>query len=245
MKALKKILLLLFGLCMVSLMAISGSKLLEYYNESRAGQAATDELVEQGVQTSEVPAADEAPLDVDFSRLCSEYPDIAAWLYSEDTPINYPVMQAKDNSYYLKRLPDGSRNRNGSLFIDCANANDFSDLNTIIYGHNMKDGSMFGTLDEYAGQDYYEAHKVIWLLTPNGKYKLRPVAGYVTGADSEAYAIHYDSEELYTSLKAALSQSRFDSGADILNISRIVTLSTCAYDFDDARFVLVCSLDAK
>lgn len=76
--------------------------------------------------------------------------DIVAWIHSPDTVIDYPVCQGEDNVYYLSHLADGTYNRNGCLFIDCENAEDFSDDNTIIYGHHMASGKMFATLIKYA-----------------------------------------------------------------------------------------------
>ena len=85
---------------------------------------------------------------VDFESLLAQGPDVKAWLELPGTVIQYPVAQGEDNSYYLKHLYDGTANKVGCLFIDYENAEDFSDNNTIIYGHNMRDGSMFSTLVE-------------------------------------------------------------------------------------------------
>ena len=124
---------------------------------------ADDETADEQETTHTAP--DEL-LSVDFDTLQSVNPDIQAWLYMSGSSIHYPVLQAEDNSTYLYRLADGSANAHGSLFIDCRNAGDFSDWNTLIYGHNMKDGSMFGGLKKYRKQAYYDVHPEMTLFTP-------------------------------------------------------------------------------
>ena len=91
---------------------------------------------------------------VDFEALRKSGPDIIGWISLPDSAINYPVTQADNNEYYLRHLYDGSYNKTGCLFADYENQADFSDRNTIIYGHNMRDGSMFAALNEYDGQPY-------------------------------------------------------------------------------------------
>ena len=107
-------------------------------------------------QSEQESVQETAPIIVDFEVLQTENKDIIAWLHCPDTKINYPVAQSEDNSYYLKHLYDGTANKVGCLFIDYENAEDFSDNNTIIYGHNMKNGSIFGTLDSYKKADYWK-----------------------------------------------------------------------------------------
>ena len=103
---------------------------------------------------------------VDFDALRETGPDIIGWLTLPDTAINYPVTQADDNEYYLHHLYDGTYNKTGCLFADYENQEDFSDRNTIIYGHNMRDGSMFATLNEYDEQSYFDGHPKMYLVTP-------------------------------------------------------------------------------
>lgn len=146
-----------------------------------------DKAVETAPQTQQTengqtesaikPVSETAPITVDFERLQEENKDIIAWLYCPDTEINYPVVQSKDNEYYLRRLLDGTWNIAGTLFMDYRNAADCSDLHTIIYGHNMKNNTMFGSLPKYSKQEYYEEHSVLYLLTPKQNYKVKLIAG--------------------------------------------------------------------
>ena len=119
------------------------------------------------------------PPTVDFESLLAQGPDVKAWLELPGTVIQYPVAQGEDNSYYLKHLYDGTANKVGCLFIDYENAEDFSDNNTIIYGHNMRDGSMFSTLVEYKAQAYYDEHPEMYLVTPEGGYVVEVFSAFV------------------------------------------------------------------
>jgi sortase B len=181
-------------------------------------------------------------LQVDFDYLKNENEDIKAWLYSPDTSINYPIAQSEDNDYYLHRLTDKTYNLAGTLFIDYRNNPDFSDFVTIVYGHNMKNGTMFGTLDNYKNQEYYNEHPLMYLATPNQSYTLELIAGYVTDADSDAYIIPQTSDERDEFLKDVIKRSTFDSGISIDDVARddrLVMLSTCSYEYENARFVAV------
>ncbi len=199
-----------------------------------------DESPASAVSESETDAEEEAALPVvDFTALAEINTDIGAWLYSPDTVINYPVVQGTDNEYYLYHLADGTYNRNGCLFIDCNNNDDFSDENTIIYGHHMASGKMFASLIQYAKQEYYEAHPVMYLTVRDSKYRLELFAGYTTTADSSAYIMRFsDSHEFAEWMREVSGKSDFTANIRLTTDDRIVTLSTCAYSFQDARYVV-------
>lgn len=180
-----------------------------------------------------------APIKVDFDGLIAENSDVVAWLYCPDTLINYPVMQAENNEKYLRTLPDGTWNIAGTLFMDYRNAADFSDSNSIVYGHNMKNDSMFGILPDYNTQEFYEAHPYWYLLTPNTDYKVELIAGYVTPSTSDAYAIPRTQEEKESLIQTTLSSSAFITNVEIDTTDKLLTLSTCSYEYSNARFVLV------
>ncbi len=110
---------------------------------------------------------------MDFAALEGVNSDIVAWLYGADTGLNYPIVQAEDNDYYLYRLLDGTWNKNGTIFMDYVNRSDFSDQNTLVYGHHMKSGAMFGALVQYKKQEFYDAHPYLYLYTPQQSYRSR------------------------------------------------------------------------
>lgn len=180
-------------------------------------------------------------LSVDFDTLQSVNPDIQAWLYMSGSSIHSPVLQAEDNSTYLYRLADGSSNAHGSLFIDCRNAGDFSDWNTLIYGHNMKDGSMFGGLKKYRKQAYYDAHPEMTLFTPEKTYRMEIFAAVTTDVSAAVYRVPAAREERDELVQWAQRNSEIECDVSIGTEDRIVTLSTCTGG-DDDRFVVLAVL---
>lgn len=184
-----------------------------------------------------------APIQVDFDALRKTNPDVVAWLYCPDTPINYPVVQASDNDYYLHRRLDGSNNYAGTIFMDFRNSADFSDWNTIIYGHNMRNDSMFGTLTDYKQKRYLEAHPEIYLLTPECGYIINILAGFAAPDDSEAYnALNPDAEEREALLRKWLDAAGYTGEDYPAADDRLVMLSTCSYEYQNARYVLMGTL---
>lgn len=177
---------------------------------------------------------------VDFAALSEINQDIVAWIYIEGTEINYPVVQGSDNQYYLKHLFNGKWNSSGCIFLDSRNTPDFSDRHSIIYGHHMKNGTMFSGLTEYKKQEFYDAHPTILLITPNQNFRVEVFAGYVANVKDDAWRIRFDSnKELEKWLQHTQDHSWFESETTPAVTDRIITLSTCSYEFDNARFVLV------
>lgn len=245
----RKLLRFLLGLAACGALVFGTVNLAGYLRESRQSVRLNEELIEDAVEVRpfqpEDDPAEGVPIQVDFEVLAETNGDIIGWLYSEDTPINLPVVQSSDNERYLRRLVDGSWNSSGALFADYRNAGDFSDPNTVIYGHNMKNGKMFGTLPNYKRQAYYDEHPQMWLLTPEGDYRVELVAGYVTSADSGVYDFDQSEEAVLAAVQRAMERSTFTSGAEIAEGDRFLTLSTCSYAYDDARYVLIGRLTAE
>ena len=182
-----------------------------------------------------------APIQVDFASLQAVNPDVIGWLYCENTAIDYPVLHGTDNDQYLRHDYTGDYNINGSIFIESENRPDFSDANTIIYGHHMSTGTMFATLEDWADQSFYEDHPVMWLLTPTQDYQVVLVSGHHVSAYSDLYQIlHEHNADFEHFLMEATSSSDFTpvAGADVNMDRNYVMLSTCAYVFDNARYVL-------
>lgn len=226
------ILLCVVAFCIYKIVTITG--------EYREGTEAYEKLAEIG----EVVNGPEDGLGIDFGALKEENEDVIAWLFSEGTVINYPVMQGEDNSYYLYRLADRTWNSKGSLFVDYRIENPFVDFNTVIYGHRMNDGSMFKSLLEYRDdEDYYENHKVMALATPEASYGLEIFGAATIPADSAMYKFGFDSDgekAAYIDWIRKHNEIPSDGGAEV-EVSpsdKIVMLSTCTYEFDEARLAV-------
>lgn len=202
-------------------------------------QYLTDPSAAPDTQIPPDPEPDTLPT-VNFDALWAINPDIVAWLICKDTSINYPVVQGSDNDYYLKHLFDGTRNNVGCLFVDCNNEPGFVDHNTVIYGHHMKDKSMFSVLTEYKTQTFYEEHPQMILLTPEGNYTIDLFAGYVTNINADSWRRWFSNNtEFEAWIWETQLKSTFVSDAKVSSSDRFVTLSTCSYEFDNARYVVV------
>lgn len=200
---------------------------------------ASDGDTVQGPDDGFVP--DGPPITVDFEALQAVAPDVQGWLYCEGTAINYPVVQGGDNDQYLRHDYIGNYAMAGSIFVEAANSPGFVDSNTVIYGHHMKDGSMFAGLQDWAEQAYYDSHKNMWLLTPDGDYRVELFAGYITPAGSDTYAVFQGPSEYFDEYLAGIPEkSDFEADPDITldRDARYVVLSTCDYTYADARYVL-------
>ncbi len=168
----------------------------------------------------------------DFSSLQAGSPDTVAWITGEDTPIDYPVVHTDNNEYYLSHLYSGEENRYGALFADCRN--------TVIYGHNMKNDAMFGSLMGYKEQAYYEEHPTMTLYTPDGDYTIELLSGTLESGDRESVRFRFESEEDFTGyIQSLQSRSTFSSHGTAVPGDRLVSLCTCTYEQNNARYLVV------
>ena len=176
---------------------------------------------------------------IDFAALTAINPDVIGWIVIDGTNIDYPIVQGSDNDAYLHKTFSGERNSSGSIFLDCRNAPDFSDRNSIIYGHKMKNGSMFAGLTQYKEQGFYEQHPAFTIYTPDAEYRCEVFAAYVTSGVSEAYTLDFNGDVDFAEyINDAVSRSLVQTGVAPTAKDRIVTLSTCDYTYDNARMVV-------
>lgn len=223
------------------LIAFSAYKLITIYLDYKKGTDTYNEVASTVVTFTNEISTDDAdlPIKVDFDKLKNINPEVVGWLYCKDTQINYPIVQTDNNEKYLHNLINGEYNFAGTLFVDYRCEKDFAGLNTIVYGHNMKNGSMFGDLPKYRAQDYYDAHPIMWLLTPDTTYKVELLSGQITPSDSDAYDIIEKPDDLSKYLENAVSNSAFKTNSSVDDAKKIITLSTCSYEYENARFVVI------
>lgn len=177
---------------------------------------------------------------VDFAALNEINANVIGWIFLPNTQINYPVVQGEDNTHYLNHLFDGRQNAAGAIFVDSHNSPNFQDRNTIIYGHHMRDGSMFAAIERYRSQYFFEENPWVFLLTPQGNYVIQLVAGYTTNVRSSAWFLDFtDDDDVEVWIGERRERSDFVSEAQIRPTDRFVTLSTCSWAFNDARYVVV------
>ena len=205
----------------------------EFVETKPAEDTKPDETLEQ-TEPVEVE-----PITVDFTSLLEQNSDIVGWIYCPDTPINYPVVQAEDNDRYLRRDLNGKYLVSGTVFVDYRNGEIGEDENYIVYGHNMKDGSMFSSLAKYKEQSHYDEHPVLYFLTPSGDYKIELYAGIVVKRDALIYVPNPDEAEFAEFLRNAKERSTFKSNVEMTENKTLITLSTCSYEYDHARYIVI------
>ncbi len=180
------------------------------------------------------------PFDVNFNELKSINDDVVGWIYMEAIPdISYPVVQGKDNEYYLHHTYKKESLFAGSIFADMKNSSDFSDQNTIIYGHNMKNGSMFGNLKKYKQQETYNTSPYFWIITPNDAYKYKIFSTYTADVEGNTYTlIKGPGKETIEYGRDMKEKSDINTGEyNFKETDKIVTLSTCTGNAS-TRFVV-------
>ena len=221
--------------------AVSAFHIIKITHDYKTADKANTEFQERFVQEIQPTNEEEKiqiPISIDFDALKLENSDIIGWIYCPDTPINYPVVKGKDNNQYLRTDLKGKYLVSGTIFADYRNGNVGEDSNYIVYGHNMKNSTMFGTLVKYKEQSYYDAHPILYFLTPENNYIIELCAGTVVKRDADIYKTT-PNENTVTDF---IAKSTFVSEVEIADGDRIITLSTCSYEFNNARYVLIGTL---
>lgn len=212
-------------------------KILKGYHD---GRSEYDKVRKLAVEEKKGDGEDQ--FSVNFDELMKMNPDTIGWIrfHPEPSQISYPIVKGKDNSEYLKKTFSANENTLGAIFLNVDNNADFMDKNTIIYGHRMKDGSMFRHLQDYEEKSFWESNPYFYIYTPDGREITYHIysAGQVEDT-SDTYLTSFESEEAYQSfLNMTKEASLYDTGVELNAQSAIVTLSTCTSASDNHRFVV-------
>ena len=223
--------------------------LYHMYTEYNKGTDDYNQIEERAVTERDADSAEVAgpnaqlkpPIEVDFDKLKSVNEDVVGWIYVDALPdISYPIVKGKDNQTYLHQTYEKNYNFAGTIFVDYENSGDFSDCNTLVYGHNMKNGSMFGHLKKFREDDkLYKQDKYFWILTPERNYRYEIISAYTTGVNSDTYTLFKGpGEEFEKYLETIKGYSEIQTDDTDLTIKdKIVTLSTCTGN-ESTRFVV-------
>lgn len=221
--------------------------------EGGEGDGVQDTMENGGVPaggTTEADLQEEKQMLAGLAALYEENPDLVGWLSIAGMKIDYPVMQCDDNEYYLSHDFYGKEDKYGCLFVkDIADVDKPSD-NFIIYGHNMKDGAMFGDLDLYKKEAFYKEHTTIRFDTLYEERTYEIVAVFLSrvykvGEEGFRYYSFYEAESeedfyyFYDNIKSA---ALYETGVTAEYGDTFLTLSTCAYHEEDGRLVVVAKL---
>jgi sortase B len=243
-------------LCLL-VIAVSAGYLVHYYVSQKQGNQVYEELQEQNTtdpadlsdqsgEVSEEQSAQPEPYEcpIDFEALWEINPDIYAWIEIPDTELAYPIVQHEsDDYYYLNRTIEGAEGLPGSIYTDSFSQKDFSRFNTVIYGHNMINETMFGSLRNYRDESYLDEHREIRIYTPDELRIYRVFAAVIY--DDTLITAAYDDDDVKD--RQAFLDSIFDTrdlnshvmdDVEVTTEDNIITLSTCIHDVPDKRYLV-------
>lgn len=230
----------------IGVFLFSGYKLYGIFSEYHKGETEYDNIQDLVIQKKTSQDTDgkdseETTFIVDFEKMKEINPETAAWIrFDEPSKISYPVVKGTDNSKYLTTTFEGKKNAAGTLFVDMDNSGNFTDRNTFIYGHNMKNGSMFGQLRKYKTKAFCEEHPYFYIYTPDGKETTYQVfAVSVVKDTSRSYTKQFGTDEEFTDyIKYIRSIAGYKTDVEVGADSKIVSLSTCTNVSDDERLLV-------
>ena len=203
---------------------------LQSQTETQTLAAETEEKIAETEQSQTKP-----DIPVDFEKLWEINPEIYAWIEIPGTSVAYPIVQsASDNSYYLNHTIEGMAGYPGSIYTEGINSKDFQDFNTMIYGHDMEDGSMFGGLHQFEDSEYLKNHETLIIYTPEHKLTYRIFMTLTYDDRHIMGSFDFSEKEEREAYLASIGNTDTEVTAD----SKIVTLSTCIATQPSNRFLV-------
>lgn len=245
-------------ICLVLALLLAGIGITRYLEEKRAGasyeelkEEVTEEEPETSGEETRLPAEkDPVEIPIDFSTLQEKNPDVYAWIRVPGTSIDYPILQSQeDNSYYLTHTLDREEKVEGAIFTENYNSKTFQDPNTVIYGHDMKNGSMFQSLHNYMDRSFFDSNRDITVYLPEKILHYRIFAAYLY--DNRHLLLSFDfwnKEEYQQYLNTIFSMrdmnSFVDTSMEVTNEDKIITLSTCYAGISEKRYLVQAVLES-
>lgn len=237
--------IIVIALCLV---IFSGYNLIKIFSDYKLSNDEYEKLADKYVKTEDESTDSESviavnwyeAITVDFDSLKSQNEDVCGWIYFENEDISYPIMYSGDNNYYLRKTFERDVATAGSIFLEGANNPDFNDCHTIIYGHNMKNLSMFGKLKYYnRDSSYYDEHQYFQILTEDKAYRYQIFSYETVSDDSDEYTVGFEPDSTFEAfVNAMTAASQRNTGIVPTKDDKIVTLSTCSTSGDTYRFVV-------
>ena len=185
---------------------------------------------------------------INFDVLWNVNKDVYAWIEIANTKINYPIVECGSDSYYLNHAIDGSNDKNGTLFTEIFyNHSDFNDPVTVIYGHDMKSGAMFGTLQKYSDNEYFAKHNSINVYLPDRTLTYNVFAALPYNNKHILYSWNFNKEDNYNNFLRNIKSTKsllanFDNSIEVTSSDKIIILSTCLKSNNTQRFLVMAVL---
>lgn len=219
--------------------------------ETAAESAETEQAEPEETETEEAGTeiVEDLLIPVNFEELVEVNPDIYAWITIPDTAVDYPVVQNKeDNSFYLTRSAEREDSVSGAIYSENLNKTDFSDVHTVLYGHNMKDGSMFADLHKYEDKEFFEDHQEISVYTPDAIRSYRIFAAYIYDDRHLLQSFDCEEPEIFEAYIRSVKEQRnlyanIDEDVIIEAGDHILTLSTCHSMGNEYRYLVQAVLE--
>ena len=246
-----KIVFPILFLCIVALLAVC------FWRNSQKQTAPQLNVSESTVQSADTAGsgssepAEKPDIPIDFQALQRENPDVYAWIRIPDTTIDYPILQSStDNDYYLFHTLEGKSGYPGSIYTENYNKKDFSDFNTVIYGHKMRNHTMFADLEYYEDLDYLKQHNMITIYTPDHIRTYQVFAAVTYDNRHIMYSFDFVNQEqrqaYLDSLKAVRNMATcWDESVSVTTEDKIITLSTCNGNENQRFLVEAVLIDEK
>lgn len=228
-------------LCLSGCQVQAGSETVTEYVEMQPYRSEAEAQVTdtQPQKDNLVQEATKEPDSRKFAALKKVNPDFVGWIHIPDTKISYPIVQTDDNEKYLHTGFQGEENAAGSIFLDYESRSDLSGQNNIIYGHNMKNGTMFRDLLLFKDREFFETHRRFTLYTPEREISLKAIACYYGVADADIRRTDFENQEEFEEfVRRVISPCTFAEYPD-RPIRAVYTLVTCSYEINDARTYLI------
>lgn len=220
---------------------------IDYYQNRQVLSSAQDTFY-NAVSADNDIASSHGEIRSEFKGLLDDNADVAGWITIEGTQIDYPVLQTTNNETYLTQNFNKDTSIAGSIYLDYRNDIESSDLNTVVYGHRMKDGSMFQHLAKFMDKDFFDNHQTFEFETLYGSYEAEIFAVYNTLTTFDYIKTDFDSDEEYEELLTNIqNESKYQTGVDVSTDDHIITLSTCDYQLDknEGRLVVQAKLTKR
>ena len=213
----------------IFIFCISTWKLYGYYRSYKKAKDTYSKIAKENVKISKNERK------IDFKKLKSQNQDIAGWIYIRGTTIDYPIVQGKDNEEYLHQDFNKKKSSSGTIFLDNNCKKDFTSDNNIIYGHHMKNGTMFAQLLKFREKSFLKKHNEIMIFTPDRTIHLKVISAYAQKAQNKIPVTFANEEQKKAYIKKIESMSEQPIKTSRINDSHISTFVTCSYEGEDNR----------
>lgn len=244
----KRTILAIICLCLgIFCGAVGLHKYIEEKNAGKEYEELREKVVEkiqeetQDIVELEIPPVN---IPIDFKTLQQQNPDVYAWIQIPNTAVDYPILQsAIDNAYYLNHTIDGEEKKEGAIFTENFNTKTFEDPNTVIYGHDMKNGSMFQSIHQYMDRSFFDANRDIIIYMPDRILHYKIFAAYLTDNKHLMMSYNFWDEETYRQYLDSIFSMRdmnafIDTSMEVTSEDKIITLSTCYAGISTQRYLV-------